>query len=550
MNPACVIDHAEVNVNVEPGFPQSAAGNSSHTAELEAIHESSQPAESGPPSRPRRRGLRSRKRLVWVVCAVLGLVAAVALYLRTPATETRDELPPKPSTASPSGPEGPALVDMPHHQQEAVGLKVARAEAVTAFDTTAAPGRIAADQEHFAFITARAPGVVRSVAVNIGQEVRAGDVLATIDSPEVGRARLELRSQLQLLEVAQAQATWQAEVHANTRELIAGLKRGDEPDTIQKKLEGRPVGAGRDRLMSAYAQYRLASAALERNKSLVEGHAVSMSQFQQARAAYEAASGSYQALLDSTEYEARLADLRAQQAERQAETAVGVSRERLKILGVGLEDVPPAESALSAGEAPLSTYTLVAPFDGTILDRTLIVPGVSVGLTERLFTISNLSTVWLEVNVSEGGFGALARAAEGEVRFESPAYPGRTFTGRVIYRGDLVDEASRSVKLLAVAANPDRLLKPGMFVDVTVCCPGTHAAARVPDTGVLATDGASVVFVRTGPERFERREVVPGGSTEGNVDIVSGLGAGEEVVVEGASKLEALTDVVAVGRGG
>ena len=437
------------------------------------------------------------------------------------------------------------VVAMSEHQQRALGLKVGTATAGTAAEELIAPGRVAPDQGHFAFITARAPGVVRSVEVNIGQEVRAGDVLAVIDSQEVGRARLELRTQSQLLEVARTEAEWQREIYANTLELIDGLKRGDAPEAIQKQLGDRPVGAGRDLLMTAYAQYRLTTAALERVNDLYKNGVVAVGRRQQAETAHDAAAGSYQALLDSTGYEAKLANLRAQQALRQAETAVDVAREQLKILGVGLEEPAAAASPSSSAaedESSLSAYTLVAPFDGTIIDRQFIAPGVSVDLTSRLFTIADLSTVWLEANVAEGDFAVLTHAKGGEVRFTSPAYPGREFAGRVLYRGDMVDEASRSVKLLAAADNAERLLKPGMYVDVVVRCPGEREAARVPGSALLTENEGSFVYVRADDGRFERRPVELGGLDGDFAAVVGGLEPGEEVVIEGASKLEAKLD--------
>lgn len=500
------------------------------------------------PAKPRSRLVR-RFILGGIIAAAaaIGLAATAAVSARHPEAVAPKSSRPEARQAGETG-----AIEMPRGQQRAIGLKIAKAVARLAADEVKAPGRIAADQEHFAFITPRAPGVVRSVAVNIGQEVRKGDVLATIDSPEVGRARLELRTQLQILEVAKAQAKWEADVYANTLLLIEGLRKGEEPDSIQARLQGKPVGAGRDRLMTAYAQYRLASSAMERNKELVKNESISQRQFQQVRASYEAASGSYQALLDSTGHEAKLASLRAQQAARQAETAAGVARERLKILGVDASGIE-GEGRRPRGsesDAPLSTYALVAPFDGTVLDRELVVPGVSVDVASHLFTIADLSTVWLEVSVSEGDFDELARAHGGEVHFESPAYPGRDFVGRVIYRGDLVDEASRSIKLLAEAENPDRLLKPGMFVEAIVRCPGGHDAPHIPGSALVAAGEESFVFVRTGDERFERREVIPGGSAGGLIAVVRGVESGEEVVIEGASKLEAKAIAAAEGGAG
>lgn len=495
-------------------------------------------------------------RSAWAVCGAIGLgiVAAVGWWFVdfAPAEIEAAVRAPASTLANVAAAWEPGVVAMSEHQQRALGLRVETATLGSSAEELIAPGRVAPNQEQFAFITARAPGVVRSVEVNIGQEVRAGDVLAVIDSQEVGRARLELRTQSRLLEVARTEADWQSAIYANTLELIDALKRGDAPEAIQERLGDRPVGAGRDLLMTAYAQYRLTSSALGRVDDLYQKGVVAVGRRQQAQADFDAAAGRHQALLDSTGYEAKLANLRAQQALRQAETAVDVAREQLKILGVGLEEPAAASSASSAAnvESSLSAYSLIAPFDGTIIDRQLIAPGISVDLTSRLFTIADLSTVWLEANVAEGDFAVLAHAKGAEIRFSSPAYPGREFAGRVVYRGDMVDEASRSVKLLAAADNADRLLKPGMYVDVIVRCPGEREAARVPDSALLTGNEGSFVYVRTHPERFERRSVALGGFDDGLAALVDGLKPGEVVVTEGASKLEAKLDAEARGSDG
>jgi len=198
-----------------------------------------------------------------------------------------------------------------------------------------------------------------------------------------------------------------------------------------------------------------------------------------------------------------------------------------------------ADGRMVMEETPVSAYALRAPFGGTILDRETIVPGVYVDTTHRLFTLADLSTVWVEANVHEGDFGALAGSHGGRVRFRSPAYPGREFEGRVTYTGDLVDEKSRTVRLLARADNPGRLLKPGMFVEVKVLSPEPRPAVQVPATALLDDGEATFVYVKTGPELFERRDVVTEGSEEGRVTVRRGLRPGEEVVVEGGSKIRA-----------
>jgi len=508
----------------------------------------------------RRFARPDRRTLIWgtgVLCGVLGLGGG--LFRASSSTGSETLMRPLAKAASSQagsasvGSVSSPSIELTRAQQEAIQLRTARGEMKAVAHSMRAPGRVAPDLGRYAVITPRSPGVVRAIHVNLGEEVKAGQVLATVDSREVGRARLELRTQLQSLEVAEAQALWQEAAYANTLELIKGLRRGDDPDAIQHRLEGRPVGAGRERIMTAYSAYRLAQAALERNEGLARSKVVSLSQLQQAKGAYEAAAATYQALLDRTEYDMKMTNLQARQARRQARTAVGVAHEQLKILGVdssdvSLEDqeaesenqaVPPATRAHD--HDPLSTYALVAPFNGTIIDRKQVAPGVALDATAPLFTIADLSTVWLEVNVTENDFDVLARAKDATLAFESPAYPGKTFEGKVIYRGDLVDEASRSVKLLASTSNPDRLLKPGMFISATVSCLGTYEAVSVPESALVTQGRGTYVFVKLGPERFERRPVQAGGGSNGLIAMTEGLSAGDEVVVQGASKLKART---------
>jgi RND family efflux transporter MFP subunit len=202
----------------------------------------------------------------------------------------------------------------------------------------------------------------------------------------------------------------------------------------------------------------------------------------------------------------------------------------------------PSEPADDASDSPsISNYRLVAPFSGTVLDRAVLAPGIAVQEGASLFTLADLSTVWVEANIPEGAFGRLSGIRDASVELTSPAYPGRSFTGRVIYSGDLVDEKTRSVHLLARAENPDRALKPGMFVQVEVQA-GAHRVTMIPVTALLTEDELHLVFVRTGPDRFERREVKVGARDGDRVAILDGLTVGEEVVTEGAFKLKAIDE--------
>lgn len=490
------------------------------------------------------------------------------------------------SAAAGESESSPRVVTMSREQQRAVGLRTAKVASGTALDVLTAPGQVVPNESQYAFITPRAAGVVRTVNARIGQQVKAGDLLATIDSPVVGEARLELYTRQQTLEVAKAEADWEEMVYRNTQELLEHLRKGENPETIQRRLVDRAVGENRERLLTAYAQYRLAQATIERNRELHSQKLITSKQFQEVTAAYEVAQATYESLMDEMGYEAKLANTRARQAKHQAETAVRTAQERLRIFGVKADGTEPAivggnrvvgatdraqpeakssqaasnsnpaakaVTAQSASEAdsnsdelPVSTYSIWAPFDGTILDREMIVPGVAVDTSHRLFTMANLASVWVEASVHEGDFNLLSRSgAGGKIQFRSPAYEDLVFDGEVIYTGDLVDDKSRTVKLLAKAENADRLLKPGMFVEVEIMNPRQETAALVPASAVLTEEGHSFVFVKTGEEQFVRREVDPEQPRGGMITIRRGLNEGEEIVVEGEFKLKALSIALA-----
>ena len=366
------------------------------------------------------------------------------------------------------------------------------------------------------------------------------------------------------------------------------LRANDPPEKIHREFQDRPLGDNRDKLLTAYANLRLQSENIKRKEELNKQRVITPKQFQQARADYEMAEATYQGLMDQMEYTNKLAKVSAEQSLQRAETELRVAREQLRVLGLppdGTEpdikdgkvvgvlpdgSLPvdgaharrsrqarrdPAEGDEGEGAAvtpvgapsdadtkpknlPVSTYAIWAPFDGTVLDREQIVPGVYVDTTHRIFTLSDLSSVWVEVAIHESQYGALSRSQDAAVILSSPAYHGRQFPAEVIYTGDMVDPKSRTIKLLARAENRDRALKPGMFVDVTLRLKGALQAIVIPDAAIVSEDDHKIVFVQTGPEQFERRVVVTGASDGDKVAVLKGIEPGEKVVVEGAFKLK------------
>ncbi|WP_165074106.1 efflux RND transporter periplasmic adaptor subunit [Paludisphaera rhizosphaerae] len=507
--------------------------------------------------------------------SILGLLAAAAAFGVWSYSKSSSAPPAESATATVKTQTPPPatskaverVVRISAEQQKLIGVEVQPVNLEPETIMVRVPGRIAPDESRYAFITPRAPGIVRSVAVRIGQDVKAGDVLATIESASVGQARLDLLMNLQALDVAQTQAGWQEMILKNTLELIDRLKAGDSPEVINDKFADKPVGTNRERLMTAYTAHRLAKANLARQSDLYDQEIIRGRLIEESKARYDADLAAYQTILDQMGFETTLANTRAQQALRQAETSVLVSREKLQVLGVDPDDddyipktlrqriveqpvvkppVSPGEVAATEPvapkplpEEPASLYKLKAPFSGTILDRELIVPGVAVDVTHRIFTLANLEHVWVEANVNPSNLPYVHDGENVTISFSSDVYPEKQFTARLLYKGDLVAEKTQTLTLLSRAENADRLLKPGMYVDVALQVRSDEQVPSVPSDALLSDDERWIAFVRTGPEEFEMREVKTRGPGEDRTAVFSGLRPGEEVVTRGAFKLKA-----------
>jgi cobalt-zinc-cadmium efflux system membrane fusion protein len=150
---------------------------------------------------------------------------------------------------------------------------------------------------------------------------------------------------------------------------------------------------------------------------------------------------------------------------------------------------------------------------------------------QALLTITDLSTVWVLADVYEQDLALVTTGAEVAVRV--PAYPNETFTGKVLYVGDVVDATTRTVKVRCVVPNLDGRLKPEMFAKVDLHDDGTHPTLRVPDKAVLLDgDKSEVVLAVKG--KFRLRTVHTGPEVDGYIRILDGLEPGDVVVTEGA----------------
>ncbi len=199
------------------------------------------------------------------------------------------------------------------------------------------------------------------------------------------------------------------------------------------------------------------------------------------------------------------------------------SRERLRLLGVPDDEV----ARLERERTPSSRLALKSPVTGTVLERN-VVEGQYVGADTPLFTIADLSRVWVLLDLYEIDMG---RVRVGDrARFTADGLPGRVFNGAIDFIYPTVSSETRTLKARLTLDNRDGMLRPGMYGQVDVASRKGVAALMVPSEAVINTGEVSYVFLARGDGRYEPRRVWTGRGDGDKVTVLRGLAFGDTVV--------------------
>ena len=269
-------------------------------------------------------------------------------------------------------------------------------------------------------------------------------------------------------------------------------------------LDSPAFGEAQLEYRKARTTLRLMEKALKRAKALLDRGAIGAGEHQRREADYENARADL--------YEAE---------------------EKLHLLGMTEQEIERlAGKALPHAE--VARVSLRAPFTGEVIERNATI-GEVIDPNKTLFTVADLSTVWVRADFPEQQAGRLKTGLTIEVRVS--AYPNSTFQGAITYVGAVIDPTTRTVMARADVANPDGQLRPEMFAEVTLIT-DEQSVLSVPRAAVQQVGSRTVVFVVRGPRRFESREVSVGQGSSEYLLVVGGLAAGDEVVTQGSYALK------------
>lgn len=261
-------------------------------------------------------------------------------------------------------------------------------------------------------------------------------------------------------------------------------------------MDSVAVGEAQSSLLQAQSAQRVAQADFKRAESLSAEEIIPQRDFLKARGEMEKAN----------------AELRAAQ-------------DKLRLLG---------GSAGSGGRAE-STFALTAPLAGTVIQKKATVGELGTP-SEAVFTVADLSIVWIEANLTEDLLSKVKLGAAAVVTVG--AYPGESFGGRVSYVANILDKDTRTVSARIEVANKDGRLKSEMFANARIATGSQKQAISVPDSAILLLQGQPTIFVAE-HGGFESRAIETGEKLSGRTVIKSGLKSGEQVVATGAYALKA-----------
>ena len=214
------------------------------------------------------------------------------------------------------------------------------------------------------------------------------------------------------------------------------------------------------------------------------------------------------------------------------EVRIRVDLARQKLSALGLSDAEVAGLPRQPVTA-LSRLELRAPIAGQVTARAAVL-GAAVGGDAELFTVADLSTLWVEMAIPPRDLPMARQGQSVTVSGEGDAKG----EGRIVFLSPLLDPETRSARAVAELDNAEGIWRPGGFASVSFAGVERKVAQLVPRAAIQGMGGKKVVFIRT-PDGFDRREVALGGESDAAVEVVSGLAPGAEIAVANTFSLKA-----------
>ncbi|MHC4558815.1 MAG: efflux RND transporter periplasmic adaptor subunit [Planctomycetota bacterium] len=318
--------------------------------------------------------------------------------------------------------------------------------------------------------------------------------------------RLTGQVQLDKTRVVNVVPTGSGQVKRVEKLLGQDVAKGD----VLAVIHSADLGQAKAQFLEVQARLELANSTFEREKGLYE-----------------------QKVSSKADYLSAVNELKAAQAYYAA------AERRLRLFGLGTEQISEIKNEKENGQ--FAELVLRAPQAGTIIAQN-VSAGALVDTTESLYTIADISNVWVWYDLYEKDLAVLydwfSSGASADAKVRVKAFETEVFDGVVDLIGSQVDEHTRTIKVRVQVRNEEHKLKPGMFAEAEICVPLEDNITAVPSSAVLSDEGRKFVFQHWKDDLWVRRDVHVGREQGGLVEVLSGIPKGATVVIRGAFMLK------------
>ncbi|MDR4503274.1 MAG: efflux RND transporter periplasmic adaptor subunit [Candidatus Scalindua sp.] len=286
------------------------------------------------------------------------------------------------------------------------------------------------------------------------------------------------------------------------RRVLADVGAYVSKDDVLVEIISSEIASAKVDYLTALVNETLKELVYEREKGLFEKKISSQREYQQARAEYQVATHT-------------------------------TNTRRQQLLNYGFTEAEVKKIVETRSSS--SILPIRAPFSGTIIERNAVL-GEAVELGDTLFSLADLSTMWLELSIPEYLLSFFRVGNTVEANFHS--LPGKRLHGNLIWLASGIEEKSQMLKGRAIVENPEFLLKHGMFGKSSLLSEQPDKGLYVPLESIQRFDNKSFLFVKLSDDLYEIRRVVPGSRNDDKIEIIEGVSLHEKVVVEGSFTLK------------
>jgi multidrug efflux pump subunit AcrA (membrane-fusion protein) len=464
------------------------------------------------------------------------------------------------------GANGDGGVELSKSQVQSAKIQISKAGAGKISNTIKLPAEIILNTDNLAHISPKTYGVVKSVAATEGDKVTKNQVLAIIDCPEIGQAKLDYLAAVANLKNICLQLTRDKNIRTNSLKLLKFLKK--QPDLSElKKVNFGELGENRSKLIGKYADYIQAKAEFKRQKLLSKKRLASEQELLRTETAYKQSSALYEDAQDSVEFSTKQNYLETINETRVAEFQKNNAARKLHILGTDKKilsdlekifanegynskaedyfcsscvddtctpDKDPNHKVAMHSDHSLAANILKAPFDGIIISRNAV-KGERIEEGTAIFQLANMETVWIDIQIP---MTKISKVKENDRVLISSNDLGLEAYGKISFISPIIDKQTRTAKARITLQNFGQLWKPGTFVSAYLKVSEKNSKVIVPNSAIQKVDGEAIVFV---PQNggFITRVVKTGIKGLDFTEIVRGLNPGEKYVSNGAFALKA-----------